>query len=212
MNLPSFATFERGFFMQISNALAFNLIYFSFKRCYSPESCVRMQTCENWKNAFHRPSLSGKNCDIKRIQFSFFHEVVFVSTFPNDTPKMNVKLKIGKYLFLAHRTIVNGRQLRSDFQSKPIFMKKALLASINRFSLEPWKEKKPRRLRWWKIPIYFSTNWFFSFNYLQITRLQWNSILETRWVLTLITTMTSQWWVTLTRVTMTQTTWQDQGK
>lgn len=177
---------------------------------FSPESCVHTnESAKSFSAGVHQKNF----CDIKRIQFSlvFLLRGLFPPTLrrtsDDDTVKMNIKLKIGKNIFWHIEWSLTG-QLRSDFQSKPKFIKSFSRQTQSLFSLWALKSSK------WKIfPLIFSEKnfSFSSFNYLQIMRIQSKLIRERMLALTL-TTMIFQWWVNSTIMTRIQMTWLDLEK
>lgn len=162
-----------------------------------------MQT--NWKKLFNGSSSKKLRHQKDSIFSGFFITRTFCLNPSNDdTATINVKLQIGKKYFWHIEWSLTG-QLRSDFQSKPNF--------IRSFSHQPIDFSRFERKMNFSQFIFSEKTVFFIcvFQLLQIMRIQSKLIQGKMWELRLMM-MIFRWWATSTTTTMIPMTCQDLGK
>lgn len=118
-----------------------------------------------WKSekSFFREFIIAKIATSKGFNFVSSTQNVFCVNPRLIRRKWKLNWKLEKHFFPTHRMIVNVEgQLRSDFQSKPIFHEKAS-ASINRF-FRLCSSKAPSHRRF-LFPGIFRFSWLFTFEF-----------------------------------------------
>lgn len=117
--------------------------------CSFPVSCMHANM---WKLEKLQPKSYQKKCDIKRTQFSL---VFLRMNFFHANPRMiqrkwilNWKLEKKIYFWHIERSLTG--QLKSDFQSKPNFIKSSFHQSID-FSHSLAERQKEKQSRKWRM-------------------------------------------------------------